>query len=255
MKKEILCIGKFNSVSQDMQNYLSEYFRVHTCSDDCMLEMGIWSMYRPDLVLVSLIDMDKSNNKILEELKSNYPQIPILCIGNEKEQENFSTFFQEQQFQPLTRPISNQDILSHIYKQIGTSSEDTTERGRTEYSGRKHILLIDDNAVQLRALRGILKDKFDVSMATSAMEAMVIIGKKCPDLIFLDYEMPVCDGKMTFETIKKVEEAKDIPVVFLTGVDDREHIQAVLRLKPAGYLLKPVEQKRIFEIIHEVLGD
>jgi len=120
---------------------------------------------------------------------------------------------------------------------------------------QKHILLIDDNALQLRALRGILKEEYHVSMATSAMEAMEIIRKDCPDLIFLDYDMPVCDGRMTLEMIRNTEEAKDTPVVFLTGVDDKEHINAVLKLKPAGYLLKPAKQKRIFDIIHELLGD
>ena len=47
---------------------------------------------------------------------------------------------------------------------------------------------------------------------------------------------------------------KDIPVVFLTGVSDKEHIEAVLELKPAGYLLKPANADRIYNIIEKVLG-
>jgi DNA-binding NarL/FixJ family response regulator len=54
--------------------------------------------------------------------------------------------------------------------------------------------------------------------------------------------------------IRELEVAKDIPVVFLTGVSDREHITAVLELKPAGYLLKPADSKQIFSIIEKVLG-
>ena len=81
-----------------------------------------------------------------------------------------------------------------------------------------------------------------------------MIGKKKPDMIFLDYEMPICDGKMTLEMIRGMEESKDIPVVFLTGVSDKEHIAAVLDLKPAGYLLKPADAERIYSIIEKVLG-
>ena len=98
-------------------------------------------------------------------------------------------------------------------------------------TARKLILLVDDDGMQLRTLNGMLKDNYDIRMATSGMQALTLIGKKKPDLIFLDYEMPVCDGRMTLEMIRELEEAKDIPVVFLTGVNDKEHIQAYLNLK------------------------
>ena len=100
----------------------------------------------------------------------------------------------------------------------------------------------------------MLKDKYDVRMATSGTQALTMIGKEKPDMIFLDYEMPVCDGKRTLEMIREQEETKDIPVVFLTGVSDKENITAVLELKPAGYLLKPADASRILATIEEVLG-
>ena len=100
----------------------------------------------------------------------------------------------------------------------------------------------------------MLKEKYEVRVATSGMQALTLIGKKKPDMIFLDYEMPICDGRMTFQMIKELDEAKDIPIVFLTGVSDKEHIEAVLELKPAGYLLKPANADRIYNIIEKVLG-
>jgi len=76
-----------------------------------------------------------------------------------------------------------------------------------------------------------------------------------PDVILLDYEMPMCDGKMTLQMIRELEEAKDIPVVFLTGVSEKEHIKAVLGLHPAGYLLKPASAEVIFETLNKILGE
>lgn len=120
---------------------------------------------------------------------------------------------------------------------------------------RSNILIVDDNPIQLRALRSMLQSRYDVTMAVSAAEAMVAIGKRVPDLIFLDYEMPMCDGKMTLEMIRNLEEAKAVPVVFLTGVRDAAHIKAVLDLKPAGYMLKPATQEAIDEMIKKTLGN
>ena len=123
-----------------------------------------------------------------------------------------------------------------------------------ELNEKKTVLLIDDNAVQIRTLNVMLKEKFNVLMATSGVKALTLLEKKVPDIIFLDYEMPECDGRMTLEMIRQVEKVKDIPVVFLTGLNDKEHIDSVLELNPAGYLLKPASIDSILEMIDKVLG-
>ena len=91
-------------------------------------------------------------------------------------------------------------------------------------------------------------------MVTSGIDAISAILAKRPDLILLDYQMPMLDGKQTMEKIKKLEEAKDIPIVFVTSVKDKEHIKAVLDLKPAGYLLKPVDGDRLLQTIEGIIG-
>ena len=53
---------------------------------------------------------------------------------------------------------------------------------------------------------------------------------------------------------QREERYREIPVVFLTGVKEKEKIQAVLGLMPAGYLLKPVEQNRLVELLEELIG-
>ena len=74
-------------------------------------------------------------------------------------------------------------------------------------------------------------------------------------MILLDYEMPVCDGKMTLEMIRADEDLTSIPVVFLTAVNDRANIEAVLKLKPAGYFLKPPVKDRLLAEIEKILRE
>ena len=81
------------------------------------------------------------------------------------------------------------------------------------------------------------------------------MGKFKPDLVLLDYEMPVCDGRQTLEMIRSDDDFSQIPVVFLTGVGDRAHIEQVIDLKPQGYLLKPPVKDMLMEKISEILGD
>ena len=123
-----------------------------------------------------------------------------------------------------------------------------------ELDVKKRILLIDDNVIQLRALRVMLQTKYNVDMATTCDDALIILKRSKPDMIFLDYEMPDCNGKETLEKIRRMEGMEDIPVVFLTGVKDKEHIASVLKLNPSGYMLKPAEQDKLLEMAEKIIG-
>ena len=72
-----------------------------------------------------------------------------------------------------------------------------------------------------------------------------------PDLILLDYEMPVTPGPKVMEMLRSESTTKDIPVIFLTGKSDKESVVQVLNLKPEGYILKSVTQNELIEKIAE----
>ena len=78
--------------------------------------------------------------------------------------------------------------------------------------------------------------------------------KKKTDLILLDYEMPEENGPAVLEKIRKSEDLKNIPVVFLTGISERDKIKQVLSLKIQGYLLKPIEHDKLIQTIQKVIG-
>ena len=58
------------------------------------------------------------------------------------------------------------------------------------------------------------------------------------DLILLDYEMPEVDGPQVLAMLRNDQELANIPVVFLTGINNPESIEKLLSLNPAGYILK-----------------
>lgn len=131
---------------------------------------------------------------------------------------------------------------------VATQSIEIEEAEQT-YS----ILVVDDSPVTLRGMKAMLDKDYEVSVATSGEQALKSIKKKRPDLVLLDYEMPGLDGRETLEKIREDEEISDIPVIFLTGVADKEHIAAVLKLGPAGYMLKPAEKEKLMGTIENAL--
>ncbi len=114
-------------------------------------------------------------------------------------------------------------------------------------NNKKKILVVDDSTVVREAMKKLLSESYEVSTVSSGVSAIRSITLNRPDLVLLDYEMPVCDGSQVLGMIRAEEGFEDIPVIFLTGRGDRESIQKVMALKPNGYLLKtmkPVELKK-----------
>ncbi|MCI9373710.1 MAG: response regulator [Lachnospiraceae bacterium] len=121
-------------------------------------------------------------------------------------------------------------------------------------SQRTHILVVDDDPLMLKMLKEQLRDDYDVATAVSGKIAMKFLERKKTNLILLDYEMPGETGPEILEKLRANDVTKDIPVIFLTGVSEREKIQEALVLKPQSYLLKPVDHEKLRSAIAKVVG-
>lgn len=103
---------------------------------------------------------------------------------------------------------------------------------------KKKILVVDDSGSMLRNIKGWLEEKYQVVLANSGAMAIKYLTLDKPDLVLLDYEMPIVDGKQVLEMIRGEVEFSDVPVIFLTGKSDKDTVVKVMGLKPEGYLLK-----------------
>ncbi len=110
---------------------------------------------------------------------------------------------------------------------------------------KKKILVVDDSEFMLARMVKMLSESYELIEATSSVSAIKKIAVNRPDLVILDYEMPVCDGRQALEMIRSDKDIADIPVIFLTGKGDRESVKNVMSLKPEGYLLKSMPDEDI----------
>ena len=125
---------------------------------------------------------------------------------------------------------------------------------REAEKNKPHILVIDDDIIMLRTLMNWLKEKYKVSVVKSGSQGIQFIQKEIPALILLDYEMPYMDGPETMKNIRDEERFKNIPIIFLTGVNDSEMIKKALSYEPDGYLLKSSGKDALIMKIDAVLG-
>lgn len=117
---------------------------------------------------------------------------------------------------------------------------------------KKHILIVDDDSRVLKLVKNILSDRYNVATAISGKVAMKFLENKETDLVLLDYEMPGESGAEILQKIRGNARFQKLPVVFLTGVTEKERIQQVLSFSPQGYLLKPINAERLNDTIKDI---
>lgn len=127
------------------------------------------------------------------------------------------------------------------------------ELSEKETSEKKHILVVDDDVRVLKLLKVHLED-YKVAVAVNGRVALKFLENNTTDLILLDYEMPIENGEEIFKKLRSNEKTKNVPVIFLTGMAEREKIQEILMLKPQGYLLKPINKVKLLETIKQYIG-
>ena len=114
---------------------------------------------------------------------------------------------------------------------------------------KKKILIVDDDPTYAKMVREWLKEDYQVSVVVSGMQAISFLTKNMVDLILLDYEMPITNGPQVLQMLREDPRTAVIPVVFLTGVGDKESVVQVMALKPKGYILKSSGRDQIISTV------
>ncbi|RVJ72379.1 response regulator, partial [Sinorhizobium medicae] len=108
-------------------------------------------------------------------------------------------------------------------------------------NARDIVLLVDDSPEALGFLTEALEQSgFSVLIATSGNAALNIADRITPDIILLDAVMPGMDGFDTCARLKANASVAQVPVVFMTGLTETEHVVRALESGGVDYLTKPI---------------
>lgn len=121
-------------------------------------------------------------------------------------------------------------------------SADTADHGRTTVSDRPLLLLVDDDPDLLLLLRSVLRKDYEVETARDGEAAWERLGDdeaRLPDLVVCDVMMPRLRGDELVKRVTEDARLDRVPVILLTGNDNREMRLDMLGLGVADYLTKP----------------
>ena len=124
------------------------------------------------------------------------------------------------------------------------------------------ILLVEDNAADVRLTREALKDakvRNQLHVAADGVEAIALLrregrhaGSPRPDLVLLDLNLPKKDGREVLEEIKQDPGLQNIPVVILTTSQAEEDVLRSYQLRANAFVTKPVDLERFLEVVRSI---
>ena len=259
MRYKILLTGRDEEAKEEYFFELKDYYEIITssCIDEDLLSHI--NYFRPDIIMVCLGNLTEDDYTSFIEVDraiNREDRIPIVIIGTSEEAAEFKgeTNAIEELVLNSSFPIfAIKSQLDTFFKKVSKKSDDMPGLG-TKPLVRRKILVIDDSSLMLKVIRENLHDRYDVTVVTSGELALNFLETKTVDLIILDYDMPVMSGTEVFAKLRDNKKTRGIPVIFLTGVTDRQKISKALKMGPKGYLLKPIDINRLLKLIAECIG-
>ncbi|KPA11764.1 LuxR family transcriptional regulator [Candidatus Magnetomorum sp. HK-1] len=113
-----------------------------------------------------------------------------------------------------------------------------------------HVLIVDDNLGDLEFLKIILEtDDFVVDMTDNPIKALDLIDPEKHELVLLDIDMPQMNGFNFAIELKKKVDCQRIPIIFISGMKLKDHIQKAFQVGAQDYIQKPIAP---FEVIARV---
>lgn len=122
-------------------------------------------------------------------------------------------------------------------------------------NNQTHVLIVEDDVF----LVGIYQKKFEmegfkVSISENGEKGLADIKKKKPDVVVLDILLPKLDGFAVLEKLKKDPVLKNIPVIMLTNLGQKDDVEKAMQSGAAGYLIKAhFKPSEVVEKVREVL--
>lgn len=119
---------------------------------------------------------------------------------------------------------------------------------------RRLVLIVDDDPFQCKLLERILGDAgFDTAVAGSAIAGLAAVGRRRPDLVLMDVELPDFSGVEATGRIKAVEGLANIPVLMITGHSNKDVIFSSVMAGSAGFLVKPFDKAALLAKVSRCL--
>jgi putative two-component system response regulator len=245
IRKKIIYVDDVNYSLMTVKSRLSEQYEIYPA--ESVLKMyEFLEGFKPDLILLDVNMPDIDGYEAIKGLKSDerYSDIPVIFLTGNSDRESvvkgLSLGAADYVVKPFTTSKLVESIEVHLnpIKKRHSSYED-------ENDSKPGVLIVDDVSSMLRAMQYALHDRYKVYVLSKSEDVMDFLRNKIPDLILLDYVMPVLNGFDLIPMIRALPEHKDTPIIIITTEGTQEHVNEAISLGASDFMVKPFKPQEL----------
>ncbi|MGB5866659.1 MAG: response regulator [Arcobacteraceae bacterium] len=251
IKKKILIVDDVASNIHMLSSMLKEEYSIVAAKDGLKAIEIASKEQKPDLILLDIVMPEMDGYEVCKKLKESdaTKNIPIIFVSslNDINEEEKAILCGGNDY--ISKPVSK-DVLKNkvqIQLQLNSYRKKTHKICQGDIDMKTNLpklLIIDDAPSNIQIAVEILKDNYIVSVATSGEKALAMIEDGLnPDLILLDIIMPEMDGFEVCKRLKNNPNYCQIPIIFLTILENQQDMINGLELGAVDYVTKPFEAK------------
>ena len=171
-------------------------------------------------------------------------------MSKDKIRETVETHSMERIIRQAEKNKADSQMIEQRYKE----DEEGGIRGLgQELDGKRTVMLVDDEFINRQIAENFLSAEYNVVSMSSGRDCLDSIRQVMPDCLLLDLKLPDMSGFDVIKALRSDEELKEIPVVFLTAIDDREMEVKCLTRGAADFIKKPFVSEIMLSRLHKVI--
>lgn len=246
-KKRILVVDEDSETLERLRSYLEPEYLVGTVNyGEFVLEYI--EKNATDLILMDAekpMQDDFSIIKSIRDLEED-ADIPIMFMTDKSNRNAVLDSINLGVDAYIMKPVSKDTLLGKISDVISHQ-----ERMKT----KKTILAVDDDVTYLKIINNSLRDNFNVIMVNSTKMAMEYLDYHTPSLVIVDYQISKFNGTSVIDYMIENLDMTDVPVIIMTGINDKKAAMTSIANKPCKFLLKPVSKLDLMRAIISAFSD
>jgi len=245
VRKKIIYVDDVNYSLMTVKTRLQDKYEVFPA--DSVLKMYEYlEQIKPDLILLDVNMPDIDGYEAIKSLKADerYAEIPVMFLTGNSDRENVVKGLSLGAVDYVIKPFSTSKLIESIETHLNPKKRKDSVQDEDD-SNKPSVLVVDDVSSMLRAMQYALQDRYKVYILSKSEDVMDFLRTKKPDLILLDYVMPVLNGFDLIPMIRKLPEHKDTPIIIITTEGTQEHVNDAISLGASDFIVKPFKPKEL----------
>jgi len=244
-RKKIIYVDDMNYNLISFKKGLSKYYEIYLGESAPHL-YKIMENVEPDLIILDVNMPDYNGYDIIKELKGSetYSKIPVIFLTSNIDREDVVKGLSLGAADYVLKPFNIDKIIESIENQFNPNRKKNNTAVEKKGS-LNSVLVVDDISSMLRTIHHALHDKYEVFLLSKSEVVIDFLHNNKPDLILLDYLMPVLNGFDLIPQIRALPDYEKVPILIITTEGTFKNVSEAMALGASDFIVKPFDPKEL----------